>query len=185
MTERREEQWKNKTVITTSGGSGPLCLPPQWLNLVWVSVDLDLTREFSPGSPTSAIVSTRSGARGFSLLLVICSVQGLEGEGFRFPHSRAFFARILYPARFSSVSRIRLFFPRKNILKSLIITEKVHKCKRLVDSRLIFWIYAVFKGFCKKKKLSVPQCEESWHHYLPYLGQSSVFELFKIPSRLQ
>ena len=41
------------------------------LNLVWVSVDLDLTREFSP---PSAIVSTRSGARGFSLFLVIRSV---------------------------------------------------------------------------------------------------------------
>lgn len=38
--------------------------------------------------------------------------QGLEG-GVLIPHSRPFFARIPHPARFSSVSRIPLFFPRK------------------------------------------------------------------------
>ena len=39
-------------------------------------------------------------------------VEGLEG-GVLIPHSRPFFARIPHPARFSSVSRIPLFFPTK------------------------------------------------------------------------
>ena len=38
--------------------------------------------------------------------------EGLEG-GILIPHSRPFFARIPHPARFSSVSRIPLFFPTK------------------------------------------------------------------------
>ena len=35
------------------------------------------------------------------------------GGGIMIPHSRPFFARIPHPARFSSLSRIPLFFPRK------------------------------------------------------------------------
>ena len=38
--------------------------------------------------------------------------EGLEG-GVLIPHSRPFFTRIPHPARFSSVSRILLFFPTK------------------------------------------------------------------------
>ena len=44
---------------------------------------------------------------------ICCSwYEGLEG-GVLIPHSRPFFARIPHPARFSWVSRISLFFPRK------------------------------------------------------------------------
>ena len=50
------------------------------------------------------------------------------------------------------VSRIPLFFPRKNILKSLIITEKAHKCKRLVDSFDWYFEFTQFLKASAKRK---------------------------------
>ena len=48
----------------------------------------------------------------YIIRLVIANDQGLEG-GVLIPHSRPLLARIPHPTRFSSVSRITRFFPRK------------------------------------------------------------------------
>ena len=55
-------------------------------------------------------VHVRCCAPGFCIISKFS--EGLEG-GVLIPHSRPFFARIPHPARFSSVSRIPLFFPTK------------------------------------------------------------------------
>ena len=92
--------------LTKSGLFGNACgFRTDSLACIWVLTS------FVP-SPLKFPVCHESKLHTKWLLSVSGKEEGLEG-GVLIPHSRPFFARIPHPARFSSVSRIPLFFPTK------------------------------------------------------------------------